>query len=858
MDKFVTNLVKNVKSNDYGIINFKDEIFPQNMMNVYRYFTYSNDKNGLNKKYTIDYRLNIKKGKGIYQLKNINDIKKHIVLNEDIKGEYFNLVSNSSGDWSSYSGNGISVTNLKGDGGLLGDEYIYQMIINIHLSDRVELHLIYEKKLSDNIDNKSTKNNLNLLLQSPEKNKIQFKILKDITESEVESLKLGLQNCLLFYYNLENGNMINKIDNFESVQKQIIKLIGGNDELNKYLNLGVSGDNYLSVNDLSKFNNENNGTGQLYEIGSSFGLMYIEKNGSTYLIDYNRKMRYLGDETDSNKKEKLFLIYEKRLVNENLNKNMIFVVDIIGKAKIEDLSPFECCDNINILLPISGKNIHRISNELLNSIKDRKIGILFTNSKKEYRIWSPIKTMKFLCHKRKNSKGGDIIRSVIDPRNGNLLEFKELELKVSNKDNIPVNFSLNDSIKNSLFGYANAIIDYRKAIIFTDFNGRLNKIQHGMVVDCVYQGFRKQYSLWKPMNIDWYNTFNYQKGTFYGENIEASRKRMIPIFENISEEALITGNSIPNAITIAKLGERDLESNKGDNELVNEAVVEMIETQLEDNQETYQQLLKPVIDKVDDDDLDKIISYFNPELIVESIQSKIMDNERELLAFGIKSYNLPDGISNDLGDENEEEQKLHEVLSRTNKLIYPKYEIAVKYNGRKVLEKIMRSKYDWSMAISYFNLGYVFESSNNLRIFLQNMNDSIEDGGKMVVVFLEGRLLFEIMKDDYENTISGIKLSGKPKWTIKRDYDTMSFGVKNAFGQKILVEHQNYDLLKDQYLVQTEVFEKYCHEYGFKLEKNFMLHEKENDNVERFLTLLRCQIYTKEEDANTKLLKKID
>ena len=68
-----------------------------------------------------------------------------------------------------------------------------------------------------------------------------------------------------------------------------------------------------------------------------------------------------------------------------------------------------------------------------------------------------------------------------------------------------------------------------------------------------------------------------------------------------------------------------------DNELVNEAVVEMIETQLEDNQETYQQLLKPVIDKVDDDDLDKIISYFNPELIIESIQSKIMDNERELL-----------------------------------------------------------------------------------------------------------------------------------------------------------------------------------------------------------------------------------
>ena len=41
-----------------------------------------------------------------------------------------------------------------------------------------------------------------------------------------------------------------------------------------------------------------------------------------------------------------------------------------------------------------------------------------------------------------------------------------------------------------------------------NFNEQVKQITDGLVVDFIYQGFNKQYSLWKPVNIDWYKTYN--------------------------------------------------------------------------------------------------------------------------------------------------------------------------------------------------------------------------------------------------------------------------------------------------------------------------------------------------------------
>ena len=129
----------------------------------------------------------------------------------------------------------------------------------------------------------------------------------------------------------------------------------------------------------------------------------------------------------------------------------------------------------------------------------------------------------------------------------------------------------------------------------------------------------------------------------------------------------------------------------------------------------------------------------------------------------------------------------------------------------------------------------------------------LERNGKFAVIFLDGSCLFEELDD--KDKLVGIEIEGENKWEIEKEYDVKSFAVKNAFGQKINVEHRDLDLLKDQYLVQPEIFAKHCKEYEFELEHNFMLSnsDKETD----FKRYLRCQIWNKKENSPDSLRRKI-
>jgi hypothetical protein len=154
-----------------------------------------------------------------------------------------------------------------------------------------------------------------------------------------------------------------------------------------------------------------------------------------------------------------------------------------------------------------------------------------------------------------------------------------------------------------------------------------------------------------------------------------------------------------------------------------------------------------------------------------------------------------------------------------------------------MMEKTIRSKYEFDIVSCQFSVHYFFKDEISLRSFLQNVTDNLKIGGHFIGTAFDGKKIFESLKG-LKRPLEGQYL-GNPFWKIERNYKISSWDdEKPMLGNEILVYIQSIGLTHPEFLINFKYFEEIAKEYGLKVVsiKSFqdLYNEAKNDDTYQY------------------------
>lgn len=879
--------------------NKKDNISFFIFQDILAKLVFSEENGGLKKPFSIISNLIIKNENTIYELTNKDDIKKVWLFDnlyyDEIKYKFYKLkeikdIENEQyGMFFKFMEKNNEEMNTKTLTAFKNADkiFLYQNIYEIKFNEDIIVKLIEEKvgnginfKDSGTIESKTLykleiilKNNFKL----EEINKLLYLMISFIQKSTYIISVSEMNDIFKFYSQILSENDIKDFKQFISyipsplLRKNAKEGLDTNNIFKDYAIAPIL--NGFEHNLLLIIDSSNTlYSGNVYLLNKYFHLeklpIKIENYaGSIFDCYYNQNTKEILLEdviyiTNTNvKNEDLFISISKKSEKgrklsriENMQKfieeykNSMEKIDIVKTEDIPDIKI------IKYKFGIGEKNYKNID-ELFNEFNNIS-SLIFKPIKEGYPNLASISNNSFIWKKNnkkyfhflvkvdKNENGEDLREpyTLNTPSGTQLFQYKKLKLNITGKKTLGGENNQNN--KNSFItavefypkgkapdniNIARIPIDMNDKMIFF-YNNRNYEIIDNQIVTFTYHKNEPIFN-WKPVRINQVLTDRYLNGeNIFGMNEDEAYMTWHSIIDNISEEQLRKGD-IPDPIideTYFSNVTKQISANEKmpyqffHNQYVKTKLIKSVSPAILDNKPQFGNLLDLAsgvggdTQKWYDAKLKKVVG-------IEIIEENVIEGIKRFKSWARK-HDIPRPM-------------VTYIWGDASKLIFPNYESALDDISRKMMEKTIRSKYEFDIVSCQFSVHYFFKDEISLRSFLQNVTDNLKIGGHFIGTAFDGKKLFESLKG-LKRPLEGQYL-GNPFWKIEKNYKISSWDdEKPMLGNEILVYIQSIGLTHPEFLINFKYFEEIAKEYGLKVVsiKSFqdLFDEAKNDDTYQY------------------------
>jgi hypothetical protein len=876
--------------------NKKDNISFFIFQDILAKLVFSEENGGFKKPYSIKSHLIIKNENTIYELTNKDDIKKVWLFDnlyyDDINYKFYKLkeikdIENEQyGIFFKFMEKNMEEMNTKTLTAFKNADkiFLYQNIYEVKYNDDIIVKMIEEKvgnginfKDSGTIESKTVykleiimKNNFKL----EEINKLLYLMISFIQRSNYIISVSEMNDIFKFYSQILSENDIKDFKKFISyipsplLRKNAKEGLDTNNILKDYAIAPIL--NGFEHNLLLIIDSSNTlYSGNVYLLNKYFNLeklpIKIENYaGSIFDCYYNQNTNEILLEdviyiSNTNvKNEDLFISISKKGEKgrklsriENMQKFIEEYKNSMEKfdnVKIEDIPDIKI---IKYKFGIGEKNYKNID-ELFNEFNNIS-SLIFKPIKEGYPKFASISNNSFIW-KKNNKKYFDFLVKVVKNENGTedlrepytlntpsgtqLFQYKKLNLNITGKK--PLAGENNQNIQNSFItaiefypkgkapdniNFARIPIDINDKMIFF-YNNRNYEIVDNQIITFTYHKNEPIFN-WKPVRINQVLTDKYLNGeNIFGMNEDEAYMNWHSIIDNISEEQLRKGD-IPDPIideTYFSNVTKQISANEKmpyqffHNQYVKTKLIKSVSPAILDNKPQLGNLLDLAsgvggdTQKWYDAKLKKVVG-------IEIIEENVIEGIKRFKSWARK-HDIPRPM-------------VTYIWGDASKLIFPNYESALDDISRKMMEKTIRSKYEFDIVSCQFSVHYFFKDEISLRSLLQNVTDNLKIGGHFIGTAFDGKKLFESLKG-LKRPLEGQYL-GNPFWKIEKNYKISSWDdEKPMLGNEILVYIQSIGLTHPEFLINFKYFEDIAKEYGLKVVsiKSFqdLFDEAKNDD----------------------------
>ncbi len=424
-------------------------------------------------------------------------------------------------------------------------------------------------------------------------------------------------------------------------------------------------------------------------------------------------------------------------------------------------------------------------------------------------IWrSPINNyIHFLVHIEKDDGGNDILSPLLVEGSERLLQYKTLELNVGaseseydntekrwNRDYVvkPFNPYHEDSLDAHKHNHIPLEINSDgKLIVSNVYTGQCQSIYDDYIVALTYYPHEDNFQF-KPIEVairetEWYH--NGVPGYYFPEKI--ANRTWESMVQPVTPDMITTGVIIESG-SLGQIGgglsKLDLAETKYPYQNFHRLIVNRLlleEVALDKNYMTGD-LIDFACSRGSD-----LINWKHAKfasVVSLDINKACINYAKEFY----KRFSSPKPVS-------------HYIWADASQLIFPKGRAGLNKLAKIALREYIPSKWIFDVVTLEYSLPYYFENEEKLRGLIQNINDCLKIGGKLIGTSLDGERVFKSLR--------GKKRSG---W-IGKEYTTKKY-IKRMpnYGMKISVRRDD-EINYQEFLVNFTYFDKIMKEYGFEL-----------------------------------------
>ena len=138
--------------------------------------------------------------------------------------------------------------------------------------------------------------------------------------------------------------------------------------------------------------------------------------------------------------------------------------------------------------------------------------------------------------------------------------------------------------------------------------------------------------------------------------------------------------------------------------------------------------------------------------------------------------------------------------------------------GKGVYDKYGVADHGFDVVSCQFAIHYMFESSEILNNFLNNVRYSCKKNGYFIGTCYDGVKIFNRLKDKKQHEKDALYVDGKKMWEVTKIYDTDTFEAnEKSIGKRIDVYQESINKTFPEYLVNFEYLKKLMKIFGFDL-----------------------------------------
>jgi len=156
------------------------------------------------------------------------------------------------------------------------------------------------------------------------------------------------------------------------------------------------------------------------------------------------------------------------------------------------------------------------------------------------------------------------------------------------------------------------------------------------------------------------------------------------------------------------------------------------------------------------------------------------------------------------------------------RLVFPNYEMGLNTIQELKLKEYIPNKYLFDIITCFFTIQQYYEDEYSLRGIFQNISDNLKMNGKYVCTILNGRKVFEKLLK--QNQIEGIdKKDDKVIWSINKEFRNKTYDINKPnynYEIEFYLNNNGNEMKIKENLVNIEYIIKIGEEYGLELEMN--------------------------------------
>ena len=445
--------------------------------------------------------------------------------------------------------------------------------------------------------------------------------------------------------------------------------------------------------------------------------------------------------------------------------------------------------------------------------------------------WKPteLNTIDFLIKIERDERGNELIRSLYDENAS--VRYKSVELYVGSqqdmynkntksykKNTVPIIFSpYQSNEKSSKVNTAKIKLDvYGKMIAHDPVHNILQEIMDDVIVEFAYNINDKNFG-WKPIRVRYDKTLNYKNGQpVFGNNEKTANDIWRNIHMPITSSMLFEGSIDESNVTNVRAS--------GVPSLQNNNVSENISESERSGVSFFHHLIKKDFhERYADDFKEEKIEYLDMGSGTGTDLSIWRENKYNRIVGLDKNKLAVETAINTYKSVPKPKPSIFYVVSDLTRLIFPNYSAGLDDAAKGRLQEYMPSKNIFQMVGSFFTISEIYDSELSIKIFCQNLADSIKQDGYLMLCNLDGKVVFDKLKT--QKVISGGQL-----WRIEKKYRVSAWASdKHMSGKKINVMMTDSEIMREQYLVNFDHLEKILSEYGFEKMEDMPFHELYNE-----------------------------